>query len=1465
MLRLMGESKDFEVLRSCANCLIKASSANENCRLLLDKNIFSGIGVLVELHDDHMKHLTAVTVANLSTSIGLEDMLILHGVLTILQHLLSHIHRSDTLCFCLLSLSNIGPAIAGPDAELTMRMCFQGTQKIDVNRFFSKAIFISDLYTNFSRLNQFSSLLVEEGVMPLLLHMIDIHQVDDILRKGTEALANLSMNRKNRREIASSGIAARLPLLFEKGSSATRASALLIMGNLLSSGLFHDKVATPVTINNILENLMDINHQNQFNAVAYCLCQLSKTESSCSVMVSCGVVPLVLSYLRTAPKASLDYLWNVLVNVSSYPVFFPFLMNEKQALLDELYEEVRFDASTPAQQQSVVQIGLNISLEGQLSDYLDQALIDTFVRTMKILFLSRTAKKDIQRGCLMTLINFNYYCKEARGSTLSGDLLESFYDVGLEDDQINVKYAALLNIISTEESCCYKLLDLGAQKFIVSLQDSFTRLTNGALNVQNKKKKALKKGMSMANITALINETRVGTTDDEKEKDSSTVMDAEDNETSLEGEMGRAFSAATLHNLSLKRQVLAPGVLITLLSLSKNCKTLRVLHCTRMMANLSTHPKAKAALSKEARRLIPLMTVIMRCGCEEAERVQHYCSITLCNILATPLDKMLLMDLIKTGAITDLVVVTLLRINSTVTKESLGKAFFNLLTRAELREELLMKLDMLSAIIELSKIEFVDLLELCMRCIYNITCDLATGPDLEESYSFKLLQHKVPRLLIGRLVYNPNQTGSMTTRPIRLLLAKSIANMSFNKKLVVEFTSERGKIADALHRVHKLGSDEATYCASATLFNLSQIPECTVLADSKALPLIVDILDGQCTVICMKLCMAALCNFSLHGSFHEYISDTAIPTLVRLIGLPHIHMSIKKDALQTVYNIVTLHHPARNVFVESEGVVALWKLLKVQGGAAAPDPKAGDPTAPPVETEGEEDGTDADLVEEDSTLLILGHIVKALTDADMSEGKYQKQLMNDGIMSIILKLSKYELPILKVDMSFSIYSMTRGPDSMKVLKSDTVDILFWLTLYDTLSLHDLILRNVARCLRSFSHSRDEASLVVRQERFFTVLKTLLKSKHEDVLWQTAGTLYNLMHETEYSLRTLLERGLVTFIFEIAASGFESVKHVCSACLHMIPDNLPNMEDPLVLELVLCLLEAEGDKFSELGEKPVDIMSYTVVESRYAGSLLQHKNTDFKASWSVLTCYVDTIFSPSLLATPSESNLEFTVPSLDAGSISAMTEHEKLQPTEYNNFYRENRRSSADEVLPGLPGLSVTQTGTQHSLLFSEEDDYPQGPVGRHPFENPHVVTPSLQAKAPPAYDCTSPMISPRSEFSTASHSKRMSGYQQGVSLTKSASDGVVPTGTGALPLLRATEKIPEDSVDAINRSIYKAAGKPSHSQSQQLLLSKSLVAPLGGTSGSLEEALAANGVKKKSKKLKPPPATAISFNKHGIS
>ena len=104
-------------------------------------------------------------------------------------------------------------------------------------------------------------------------------------------------------------------------------------------------------------------------------------------------------------------------------------------------------------------------------------------------------------------------------------------------------------------------------------------------------------------------------------------------------------------------------------------------------------------------------------------------------------------------------------------------------------------MDMLAAILELCKVEYMNLLELCTKILYNITCELSPTLPNADVYAKKLSALKVPHILIARLVHNSKISGSKTNTPVRMLLGMAIANMSFQKQLVVELAQENFALA----------------------------------------------------------------------------------------------------------------------------------------------------------------------------------------------------------------------------------------------------------------------------------------------------------------------------------------------------------------------------------------------------------------------------------------------------------------------------------------------------------------------------------------------------------------------------------------------------------------------------------------------------------------------------------------------
>lgn len=1182
IFKMIAESNDIDVLTTCAACLACASESAETCLVLIEKNVIANINTLIENGDDKARMYCAIVLAHLTYQEGQEEAILSKGILLAVQSLLNSTETPAIISYCLLCVTNFAIAMTGPDAEAAVRILNQTVKRLEILRDIEAAVFVGEVFNCFAKIAHYSGLLVEEGVLAWLVAMLEAYQAPEVFDKCMESFFYLSQSKKNRREMVSSGIHHHFPKLFTYGSTDTRSYCLLMIGNLLSADLYHEKVARDDIVSLMLE-MLDPSHPKQFTAASYCICHLAQVAYSADVLVRNDVIGVILRLLPHSPNRDANgYMWTLLVNLSNNHEYFVLMIREEN-LVPEIYKEA--SAEEGDLHVALSQLSINLSNKTDLSDLLDLDKIGLLVKSCKSIFSTADHHKDvcnvIRTTILTALNNLAVNVPSCRGDILSNDLIRLFEQSGFEDKNLNLKYAALLNIISNEESCCLKLLENGVQRLLMTLQDKFNN-----------------------------------------EHD------------------GKDVTASILHNMSLKRGTMSSGVLPTLLQNVKNCKGNRVLWSVRAIANFSCHSKSRLQLTKE-KKLIPILNGIMRYGCMQADRVQHYCAIAICNILSTKVEKEILEYLIKSGGVVDLVVVTLLRVNSGTTKEYLGKALFNLLCRSEFRSRLI-EVDVLEALTELGKIDNLELLELCVRSVYNISCEI-------QKFGEKLLELRLVDMLCARAAGSPLIAGYKANNNVKLVCGKALANMSFNSNLALSIAVCENT-ADALHSINNIQTEEAIYTISVTCFNVSFLSKCTSLADTSVVPILVNILKGG-SVLCVQLCVAALCNFSIYKVYHQQLTASAIAPLIQHILLAaSMDISVKLDVLKFLYNVVCFYPAARSVAIEADAVVALGKLLKLNS--------------------------------DESTIRFIGRIMKELC----LETMHYKKLLNDGSMNILLKLSKIEKALLKLDLSCAFYSLTTVPDTMKIIKWDGIDILFWLTLHDCLTLYDPIRKHCGKALRNLTVNNEEAKNLVKEERFGTVLKTLVKSRNEDVLWEAAGIVYNLMSIPECR-QVMLQRNAIPLLFEIASSGYISVRHICSACLHMVPDNMPNMEDPEVLQLVLCLLEVEtGDQFAALGVKCVDALEDVKIDNSWEGAVISpcgtsfsHMTTNYEASWLTLPSEVDRLFTPVVVNLTFEGSIHLSTKSLQQGALTFDHLQRKIKAAEFNDFVEIGKKLKSREL------------------------------------------------------------------------------------------------------------------------------------------------------------------------------------------
>lgn len=807
VIRLLTDSLDLQVLATCAECITQAVSSQKYSKMLIDKkDILYSLGILIERGDLLIQWRCGKILVKLSSDSNdpqtpqreIDDLLISHGILPLASTLIAASAESiETVCLTLISLCNIAPALL-EDLDSLIRIILQSVKRFDIQHVYSHAFFIVDCICNLTRLrNQFGEILVEESVLPLLLHLMEVHDTEDMIGKVVEAFVNLSVSKKNRREISTCGISAHLEKIFDVKQSTIRSHMLTMIGNLLESGFFHDRIAKEDIVNRVIYGMFNPKESViQFVAVSYFLSQLAQAQlASAAVLVGCGAIGKVLTLLRQSPSQEATvYLWSFLVNVSNEETFFDNLMNEADALFREIHIEAEGavqaktatkgfgkDKDLGQHSEEASQVILNLSVIHKFSSIITEDHLRLIIVAL-IGFFECPRKRSCRINAARALVNIASTSHLSRQFIILGrqqsnatnnlaspvnndkknkkfNLIAMFEDHGIEEGFMNLLFISLINCISMEENCVIKLLEMGALKFLISVNDQSFTLTKVSQSPTKgpRRERAESSGSGSGSPRKVSMISRFHLLKSMNSVNNSGYLNNQSQnfdapvEIEVDMEVGRNIISATIHNLMIKRAAIIPGTLTCVFNLIRNCRNSRVLHCMRAMAHMSLHSKSKVILAKEG-RIIPEIAAIMRLGCDDADRVQHFGALVICNLLATLVEKVILEDLVHRGAIVDLVVVTLLRINDIKTKEILGKSLFNLMCRSDFRLEMVLHQDLLAAMLELSKVDSPVLLELCVRSVYNISCEIS-------AYSEKLFSLHAPTWLINKLT---NTTSSLT-------------------------------------------------------------------------------------------------------------------------------------------------------------------------------------------------------------------------------------------------------------------------------------------------------------------------------------------------------------------------------------------------------------------------------------------------------------------------------------------------------------------------------------------------------------------------------------------------------------------------------------------------------------------------------------------------------------------------------
>lgn len=376
----------------------------------------------------------------------------------------------------------------------------------------------------------------------------------------------------------------------------------------------------------------------------------------------------------------------------------------------------------------------------------------------------------------------------------------------------------------------------------------------------------------------------------------------------------KQLCAATFCNVTMYKVITEESFLASLLLLSTSTEASLVLCCAKALSNLSRYPRGRSFLGNN-KNVVPALIAMMRSGVKDAAQVQFLSAIALCNVLSIFLQKENIVSLVEDGMIQDLIAVTVLRVEEVKTKETLARAIFNLLAREDTRR-LIADQDAVFALVRLTRLQSPDLNTICVRAIYNLTCEMSR-------YESKLLEMEAERVLVDQAFF-PN--GGVD---VKKMCGAALTMMSSAGRLASVALSKQG-IVGALRSIMCVKDKETLEHVATTAFNLSREDCCRPMLVAQDITGVLVPLHAIGHTIVKNLCVATMCNLSSSPVAQENANTRAeFRVLADTVRAGSLSLATRLDALRTVVNLVTHHAPAIEAAVEASSTSALCVILKV--------------------------------------------------------------------------------------------------------------------------------------------------------------------------------------------------------------------------------------------------------------------------------------------------------------------------------------------------------------------------------------------------------------------------------------------------------------------------------------------------------------------------------------------------------
>lgn len=525
---------------------------------------------------------------------------------------------------------------------------------------------------------------------------------------------------------------------------------------------------------------------------------------------------------------------------------------------------------------------------------------------------------------------------------------------------------------------------------------------------------------------------------------------------------------------------------------------------------------------------------MMRSGCDDAEKIQRHCAIALCNSLSTWLKQEHIEEMVETGLIQDLIVITVLRVNVKDIKETLAKALFNLLITQQTRALMVEKGIMSSLIRLVNKVSTSEVVGLCVTALMNLTCE----PKLATMYIDQLLEMNAVSVLVQQAV------AGMAHIEVKKMCASGLANLS-RFPVTHRYFLKESNLCHALKKISLLRhAEDWIESAAEVVLNLSKSPDNHAALLKQNVTATIDDLIENGNANCRVLGTCSLCNLSSSASAYKQVTDDGMHILVATLKHMFMPMETKMNALVAICNLVVDYEPARKRAVEEDLVPALGIMMKslMEGG----------------ETTNEDE---------------LGIVAKIMREISFFADGHVTIQDSKGV-NILLRLSKLENAVIKVDVATALLNLSTCKFCSTLIEDGAIEAIYWLTLQDLLGLTKSVYERCVMTVRNLTTNEKAIGRVVLESKIMPVLGKMSEFDDMSIKYSACVSLYNIScYPDSQELFARSNPGIISYLVNLAEQGNVRMRSIASAALHQFPQGLLK-NDPKIINILMDLLSMD---------------------------------------------------------------------------------------------------------------------------------------------------------------------------------------------------------------------------------------------------------------------------------------------------